>query len=129
MRDCLRLNPNDNQGVRGPLLAHLLIKNDLTGAEEIITKYKHDPGASHQYGKALFLFKKFGAESKKATKQLSVAIEGNPFVAPYLIGQLKMPKSIPDSYSMGSKQEAVIYVSESLRAWKETPGALTWLVS
>lgn len=128
-KDCLRLNPNDNQGVRDPLLAHLLIKNDLSGAEEIIKKYKNDAGAAHQYNKALFLFKKYGAESKKAAKQLSVAIEDNPFVPQYLIGKLKTPKEIPSSYSMGSKDEAVIYVSESLRAWKESSGALRWLVS
>jgi len=128
-KDCLRLNPNDNQGVRDPLLAYLLIKNDLPGAEEIIKKYKNDAGAAHQYNKALFLFKKHGAESKKAAKQLSIAIEDNPFVPQYLIGKLKMPKEIPDSYTMGSKEEAIIYVAESLRAWKETSGALRWLVT
>jgi tetratricopeptide (TPR) repeat protein len=126
-QDCLRLNPNDNQGVRDPLLSCLLIKNDLEGVEKILKQYKDDCSASHAYSKALFLFKKYGAESKKAAKQIALAEEENPFIPDYLLGKKKLPKEMPSSYIMGGKEEAQIYVYESYRAWTETPGAIAWL--
>lgn len=127
-KDCLRLNPNDNQGVRDILTARLLIKNDLEGVEAIQKQYKEDFGTQHSYNKALLLFKKLGPESKRTSTQLEKAIERNLFVPKYLLSKVKMPKQIPGSYSMGSKEEAVIYTDDALRAWKETPGALNWLL-
>jgi len=126
-RDCLRLNPNDNQGLRDILLTCLLIRNDLDEAEKLIKRYKDDYGAMHAFNKALFLFKKYGHESKRAAKQLAEAITTNAYVPKCLLGKLKIPVELPDSYSYGSKEEAVIYVKETERAWKGTPGALEWL--
>ncbi len=127
-QDCLRLNPNDNQGVRDVLVSYLLIQNDLDGAEKILSRYKEDFGAQHAFNTALFLFKKHGPESKKATKQITEAIAGNAHVPKYLLSKIKIPTMTPDSYSPGSKEEAIIYVDEAMRAWKETPGALAWLM-
>jgi len=127
-KDCLRLNPNDNQGVRDILTARLLIKNDLEGVEAIQKQYKEDFGTQYSYNRALLLFKKFGPESKRASSQLEKAIERNLFVPRHLLGKTKMPKQIPGSYSMGSREEAIIYTDDALRAWKETPGALSWLL-
>jgi len=126
-QDCLRLNPNDNQGIRDVLITYLLIKSDLDGAEKILSRYKDDFGASHAFSKALFLFKKHGPESKKAIHQIEKAIAANGYVPEYLLGKLKLPKQLPDSYSPESKEEAVIYVDEAIRAWKEAPGAIRWL--
>ncbi len=126
-QDCLRLNPKDNQGLRDVLVNCLLIKNELDEVEKILRRYKNDFGAFHAFNKALFLFKKQGSESKKAVKQIVVAVQGNVHVPKYLLGKSKLPPWRPDSYSLGSREEAVIYVDEALRAWKETPGALLWL--
>lgn len=125
---CLRLNPNDNQGIRDALISYLLIKNDLVEVEKLLKHYKEDIGAQHAYNKSLFLFKKYGAKSKRAEKQINDAISDNPYVPKYLLGKLKIPSQLPDSYSLGSKEEAVIYASEAKRAWEETPGATEWLV-
>ncbi len=127
-QDCLRLNPNDNQGVRDILVARLLIKNDLVGVEEIHKQYKEDFSTQYCYNRALLYFKKHGIESKKATTQLKKAFEKNELVPKYLLGKIKLPKQIPGSYSMGSKEEAIIYTDDAQRAWKETPGALSWLL-
>lgn len=127
-KDCLRLNPNDNQGVRDILTAWLLIKNDLAGVEAIQKQYKENFSTQYGYSRALLLFKKLGPGSKRTSTQLDKAIECNQFVPQYLLGKTKMPKQIPGSYSMGSKEEAVIYTDYALRAWKETPGALSWLL-
>lgn len=126
-KDCIRLNPNDNQGVRDLLLPCLLVKNDLDGAEELLEKYKEDFGAAHNFNKAFFLFRKFGADSKKTATQLQKAIKGNSHVVKYLTGKNKIPKLLPDHYSYGSPEEAIIYTDEALRMWKEADGAIEWL--
>ncbi len=127
-KDCLRLNPNDNQGVRDVLTARLLVKNDLKGVEAIQKKYKENFSTQYSYNKALLLYKQLGSESKRTSTQLKKAIERNVFIPKYLLSKVKMPRQIPGSYSMGSKEEAIIYTDEALRAWKETQGALVWLL-
>lgn len=126
-QDCLILNPNDNQGIRDVLLTCLLIKNNLDDAGRILDCYKDDGGAHHAFSKTLLLFKKHGPESKKLVKQIASALEDNPHVPKYLLGKLKLPSRTPDLYSCGSKEEAIIYTTETKRAWKEIPGALDWL--
>lgn len=126
-QDCIRLNSSDNQGVRFLLLPCLLKRGDLEEADKLLKKYKTDGGAQHAYNKALFLFKKHGPESKMTEKQIDCAIRENPVIPKYLLGKLKMPKEMPGSYSLGSREEAIIYANEALCAWKETPGALVWL--
>lgn len=126
-QDCIRLNPNDNQGVRNVLVSYLLIRNDLVRAEKLLKQYNQDIGAQHMFNKALFLFKKHGPKSKKAEKQIIAAISDNLHVQKYLLNTLKVPSQTPPSFSLGSKEEAVIYVHEAERAWRETLGALEWL--
>jgi hypothetical protein len=36
---------------------------------------------------------------------------------------------MPDYYSLGSREEAVMYVAEALGIWESTPGAFAWLES
>jgi tetratricopeptide (TPR) repeat protein len=62
-KDCIRLNRNDNQGVRDILTARLLVKNELEGVETIQKQYKEDFDTQYSYNKALLLFKKIGPES------------------------------------------------------------------
>ena len=98
-------------------------------AEKLLKKYKDDFGASFDFGKALFLFKKEGPESVQAIKQLNEARKNNPHVAKFLTGKKKPPFDLPDTYQMGSQEEAVIYFSESALAWINTAGALEWLAN
>lgn len=125
--DCLKLNPNDNQGVRYELLTLYLLKNSMLDAEKLFKKYKDDCGAAWDYSKALYLFKKHGSESIKAVKQLNEARKSNKYVLEYFTGKKKLPKTIPSSYALGSKEEAIIYACDGFIAWKATPGALEWL--
>ena len=40
-----------------------------------------------------------------------------------------MPAELPDGYTIGSFEEAVVYFLDADEAWDETPGALDWLES
>jgi tetratricopeptide (TPR) repeat protein len=126
-RDCLRLNPNDNQGLRYILIQRLLIKNDLKASAALLKKYNETFGPFMTFSKALLLYKQEGSSSKPAKTQLKKAIKTNPHVPSYLLGSKKMPKALPASYASGSTEEAITYADVALRAWHESPGALIWL--
>jgi len=126
-KDCLKLNPNDNQGLRYELISWLLAKDRIDEIEPILKQYKNDCGAMWSFNKALYLFKKFGPDSKKASKQLVAAIVDNAYVPKYLSGKKKLPAHSPDSYALGSLEEAIAYAEDAIIAWKRTSGALEWL--
>lgn len=124
----LKLNPNDNQGIRYILFDFLLTDNRLEEVEQLLGKFPDETFAHWEYNKALYFYKKFGPESEKAKTQILHAEAGNPYVAKYLVGKLKIPSSgAPDSYSPGSKEEALCYVQSSLMPWLNTEGAMEWL--
>jgi hypothetical protein len=39
-----------------------------------------------------------------------------------------MPQLLPEYYSPGDENEAMLYAKENLEAWKNIPGALDWLL-
>lgn len=125
--ECLTLNPNDNQGLRDSVVSWLLAKDRVSEAEQILKKYKNDAGAMHAFNQALCLFRLHGAESKKASKQLVAAIVANPHVPKFITGKKKLPADSPESYTLGSVEEAQCYAEDGVVAWQRTPGALDWL--
>lgn len=127
--ELLKLNPNDNQGVRYILFDYLLKDHRLEEIERLISIFPEDGSAHWEYNLSLYYFKKFGGSSAKAIKQLQIAYEANQFVEQYLTGKKEIPKDVPGSYSIGSKDEAVCYAHDSILPWAATSGALEWLGS
>lgn len=126
-RELLRLNPNDNQGVRDVLLPCLLKDHKDEEAEALLKKYKDDkPLAMWSYARALVRFRRQGP-SPTARKDLQHALRVNRYVADFLLHEEEMPERWPGSYKIGSKEEAVICADLLLEAWQATPGALEWL--
>jgi tetratricopeptide (TPR) repeat protein len=126
--ELLRLNPNDNQGVRQILMPCLIELGRDEDAEKLFKQYETDDIAIWRYSRALLDFRKHG-DSSAADKSLKAAIEQNKHVPSRLLGRKKMPRTIPDYYSLGSESEAVIYVYDNIAVWKATPGALEWLAA
>jgi tetratricopeptide (TPR) repeat protein len=122
----LRLNPNDNQGMRDVLMPLLIIENKLEDAETLYSNYKENIFASWLYSRALLDFLKFG-DNPESKASLAKAVKQNKFVAEALKGKLKLPT--PTAYTIGSKEEAALYLEFSLPAWKNSYGALKWLKS
>jgi len=125
--DILRLNPNDNQGVRFTLLDCLVTEGDEEALGKLLNQYKDDISASWLYTRALWMFRREGI-SRKATEQLRKALEANPFVPIYLLGGKKMPKRLPAYIGIGDKTEAIDYVAGAAPAWYETEGAIDWML-
>src|SRR4030043_957994 len=126
-REMLRLNPNDNQGIRDLLMPRLIEMERDEEAEALFNEYLDDGMASRIYSRALLDFRKMG-NSEISRKSLAAALKKNKHIPAYLLGQKKMPRFLPEYYSPGAETEAVFYTKENLEARKITPGALEWLL-
>jgi hypothetical protein len=125
-RELLHLNPGDNQGNRYALLDLLIQIERYEEARTSLKQYGDEWSAVWLYSRALLEFQKRGA-SAAAKKTLQQAVEENPFVPAYLIGQKKVPNRRVDYYGWGDESEAVYYASEHLNHWRRIPGAVEWL--
>jgi tetratricopeptide (TPR) repeat protein len=125
-REMLRLNPNDNQGVRYLLLSCLLELHRDEEAKDLLTCYAEDDSAEWCYGEALLAFRT-GGDSPSSRRKLCAAQQQNPHVPQYLLGVKKIPKRQPDYISPGDEREAIAYAARNRAGWAKTPGALEWL--
>jgi tetratricopeptide (TPR) repeat protein len=123
----LRLNPNDNQGIRDLLMPRLIERGKDEEAEALFREYEDDGMAAWMYSRALLDFRNMG-DSEISRKSLTAAVKKNKHIPAYLRGLKKMPQSLPEYYSPGDESEAIFYAKENLEAWKITPGALDWLL-
>jgi tetratricopeptide (TPR) repeat protein len=122
----LKLNPNDNQGLRYLLANCLLAENRLDELGELLRRYRSEVSANWLYNRALYFFRREGPGAK-ANRELRRSIRCNPFVPLYLLRQTKLPRSLPEFYSPGDPNEAVLYASGCQPSWDQTPYALDWL--
>jgi tetratricopeptide (TPR) repeat protein len=126
-QELLRLNPNDNQGVRDILLPLLLTVGRNADAGALLAQYANDITATWKYCWALWAFRQEG-DSPSARDRLREAVRANPHVPHYLTGRAPIPELLPDGYSLGSPEEAMLCADELIDVWNETPGALAWLL-
>ena len=121
----LRLNPNDNQGVREPLAGLLLGTGDDAALEALLDKHAGECEVTLLYARALLLFRK-GGKRAGSLKALRRALAENRHVPAILLDRGTLPP-LPDRYALGSKEEALGTAHEIAGAWRDTPGALDWL--
>jgi len=124
--DMLRLNPNDNQGLRYQLLSWLIMKDRIRDARDLLDRYDGDACAVWLYSAALLAFFEHG-DTEETRALISKAIEGNPHVPQYLLGQKRLPRLRPEYVGFGDDTEAISYAVDGLEIWKKTKGALEWL--
>jgi tetratricopeptide (TPR) repeat protein len=124
----LKLNPNDNQGIRYLLLPVYLELGVDAKARKLLRKYKGDSSAEWAYGAALLAFRESG-DNAQGRKLLTKAFECNRYVPAYLIGSRRMPKRLPDYISPGKDSEAVSFCHGMMNAWRDTKDALPWLAA
>lgn len=125
-KELLVLNTNDNQGNRFLLAPLLLRQNYWRDYDELFKDFKDDSSTAWLYSRALYLYLKLGGVAKTLTV-LRKAIGANPHVVDLLIGEKELPENLPQTYSLGSFEEAVVYINESIMAWNAHEKALYWL--
>lgn len=122
----LRLNPNDNQGLRYVLLGWLLERGEHAGVKRLLGQYRDEVSATWLYGAALHGFRDKG-DNRRSRKLLHDALAANPYVPDYLLGWKQLPAQLPELIGLGDEREAVESAARLLVAWSETEGALDWL--
>jgi tetratricopeptide (TPR) repeat protein len=125
-QEMLRLNPNDNQGVRYALANHLLEVGDDRRLASLLEQYEGDAMAAWAYTRVLLAYRQTG-DSPGAAARLREARRQNPFVPPYLLGEKRLPRRLPDYVGFGDESEAIAYVAEAGHLWAQQAGALDWL--
>jgi tetratricopeptide (TPR) repeat protein len=125
-REMIRLNPNDNQGVRYQLLNLLLELEREDDAQALLDIYKGDWSADWAYTEALLAFRKFG-RGRQAQIALKHALKVNRHVPAYLTGKKRIPIEPSLYVTMGGEDEAANYAAEHLNFWRKSPGAVAWL--
>jgi len=122
----LELNPNDNQGVREPLLGLYLLTEDIAGAAKLLKKYQRDISAAFAWGRVLERF--LAGDRDAAEKSLKAARKKNRFVELFISGQQPFPSRMPESYALGSAEEAIVSLESLAQAWTTHPEAMFWLL-
>lgn len=122
----LELNPNDNQGVRYGLMACYLAVSRLDGVRRLFKQY-NERKYSAVWDWAYVLERFLSGEMKEAEQALQAARKQNPHTQGYFLEHRKLPKSMPGSYSIGSREEAIIAWDILRHAWKKHPDAQVWL--
>jgi tetratricopeptide (TPR) repeat protein len=122
-RDMLKLNPNDNQGIRY-ILAGCLLKQDNYGALKELLAAHEDGSAFWLYTRALVAFRESDEQAAALVKD---ALSANEHVPAILAGAEPEVRSDHGYITMGGPDEATYYVTECGAAWHRTPGAVPWL--
>jgi tetratricopeptide (TPR) repeat protein len=123
----LELCPGDNMGVRYSYVPWLIIAGDTKKAREYLD--------TKEYIDAMFLFDILLLDilEKKPLRILKAsfkkACKENKFIVPFILKEKRMARTLPDSYSPGSKEEALLYMRSEWGEimWKEYPQAITKL--
>jgi tetratricopeptide (TPR) repeat protein len=123
--EMIKLNPNDNQGVRDQLLLYLIKINDLNKFRKYDKMYKDDLSAFISFNRVLFAFKTEGS-SPNSNGLLNKAIKSNRYVIPKLISKT-INKAFPEVYGVGDENEALFYCYFAHKIWHETAGAIDWI--
>lgn len=121
----LKLNPNDNQGIRYVLAGHLLARDDIKALKKLIRQYEDDGAAAWLYTQALLAFRENDPDAGKLAEEAWLA---NSHVPGVLSGKQALVASMDGYITMGGEDEAADYVEENGKVWQSTPGAVEWLV-
>lgn len=120
----MRINPNDNQGVRYLALTWNAVIANWSKVEEILENYDQDGAAEYVYTKCLNDYR----TENGAGEALAHAYGINRFVPTLLLNPGPGRRAEVGEYvAYGSEQEALVYVKHNLGIWKAVPGALPWL--
>jgi len=119
-------NPNDNQGVRWPMLGLLLQLNEDVAARNLIDQFPDDSFILWPLARILLALRDNAPEAER-TKLLQDAYSTNPHFVEYLKNEKDQPFALSASFIMGDHSEILSALPLILPAWKSTPGAVSWI--
>jgi tetratricopeptide (TPR) repeat protein len=118
------LNPDDNQGLRMPLMALLLAREEFADAVELAKRYPDDR-AEMQYHGALALH--LSGKAEQAKRALTKAQRRYPKLASFLLASApKRPRLLEGAVRVGGDDEAWLFRERHLEMWQAC-GGIDWL--
>lgn len=128
-KHALKICPNDNIGFRILLLGWFAEEGRWDEGYKLAKKSKRDMQTDIRFPVALYAFRN---GDKDADKLLLRAMKSNTYVRQLLLSK-RSPKYDPNEGEdwgvvMGSKEEAMMYVSGWHHLWRQVDGAIEWLL-
>lgn len=124
--DLLRLNPNDSQGVRDPLLMCYLCETMHAKIESLFDQFKDiDHSCCFSWGKVLHDCIREDYDAAEAS--LKIARKQNKYMEGFLRGTRTNSFKSHSHYALGSLAEAEIHADMIMDTWDRHPGAIEWL--
>ncbi len=128
-RAMLKLNPNDNQGIRYLLLSRLLRRDEIANVTALLADYPDEWSVYWLYTSALIAYREGRADAPATQKLLKDAKSANEHVTGILAGTKPGISSNTGYITMGGADEATDYIRECGDAWRKTAGAVEWLAA
>ena len=122
----LRLNPNDNHGIRATMVNRLLSEGRDADALAVAERYPDDLNAELAYGRVLALYRL--GRLDEAAAALGEAQRYLPLVPGYLLRKrIKMPDMGGLGVQIGGADQAWLYRQDMRELWMATDGMRRWL--
>jgi hypothetical protein len=118
--DMLKLNPNDNQGVRYELSSLYLMQQDYKSYDSLYENYKDDQSAWWLFNHAYYVYKTKGT-GNPFNEALKKAHESNAHVIEILAGIEEINDGTEIYYSRGDATEASLYLFQHAEMWLVEP--------
>ncbi len=125
--EMLDLCPNDNLGLRYPLIGLYLRAGRLKDVARLFKQY--DDEGSAMFAWARVLERLLAGDEPGATAALRDARDANPHVESFLAGRKRRPRSDFGYYSPGEESEAIVCLDCIGEAWTQHANAREWLRS
>ncbi|WP_028782290.1 tetratricopeptide repeat protein [Thalassobacillus devorans] len=116
----LNYNPNDNQGIRFKLMTLYLEQREVKKARELLEQYPEDHTVDFYYAEVLIEILE-GSSYAEIEDLLDRAFENNMYVMSYITGKIVLPDELPDQYTPGSLEEAIVYYHRNKNLWDSIP--------
>lgn len=104
----------------------LLEWGEMAKFEKYAKKFKSDSSALFLFYLALFEFLNKG-DTPQSVQQLHQAMKSNSHVVP-ILKKRQLISDLPETYSPGSKEEAINCVFYTQRIWYTKPATFQWLI-
>jgi tetratricopeptide (TPR) repeat protein len=122
----LRLNPDDNHGVRAELMNHYLRRGEDERALDLAARFPNDLLADLAYGEVLALYRL--GQQADAERALSRAVGRLPRIPHYLTRKrVRQPVLSARGLTPGDDDQAWLYREAMRDVWAAEPGILAWL--
>jgi hypothetical protein len=127
MQTVLKLNPNDNHGLRDYVINERLRQGDNVGALNLAQCYPDDSAPAISFGRILALYRL--GRMAEAHRVLNDVNQWSPKTARWLLPARKAAPKETSAYGIevGGDEEAWIYREQMRDVWAATPDALAWL--